>query len=141
MAERLAQKLARQNVASTEGAPSGPPKLTENLEIAAKIKKFREENPSYAEYLTTLPRERVENMAILRKIEANEQSERIRGATSRKLEAWLEMRPEEAQKIAEAVAKIAPDKQAGARIRMIQSAVQREALRPAQNGAGQRVGV
>jgi hypothetical protein len=141
MAERLAQKLARQNAASTDGAPNGPPKLTENPEIVAKINKFREENPSYAEYLTTLPRERLENMAILRKIESNEQSERIRGATSRKLEAWLETRPEEAQKITDAVAKVAPDKQAGARIRMIQSAVQREALRPAQNGGGQKVAV
>jgi hypothetical protein len=105
----------------------------------AKINRFREENPSYCEYLTTLPRERLENMAILRKIDSVEQTERIREATSRKLDAWLETRPEEAQKIAEAVAKVAPDKQAGVRLRMGRAAVQREGLRPVQAGTGQRL--
>ena len=139
MAERLAQKLARQNTASPNGAPDGAPELTTNPEVEAKISKYREENPRYAEYLKTLPRERLENMAILRKIDAVEQGERIREATARKLDAWLETRPEEAQKIAAAVAKVAPDNQAGARVRMIRAAVQREGLRPVQAGAGQKV--
>jgi hypothetical protein len=139
MAERLAQKLARQTAASPDGAPEGAPKLTENPEIVAKISKFKEENPKYIEYLNALPHERLINMAVLRKIEANEQTERFREAMGRRLETWLETRPEEAQRIADAVAKVAPDKQAGARIRMIQAAVQREALRPPQHGTGQRV--
>jgi len=143
MAERLAQKLARQTSASPNGAPDGAPdaarKLPENPEVMARINRFREENPSYCEYLKTLPQERLENMAILRKIDSVEQTERIREATSRKLDAWLETRPEEAQKIAEAVAKVAPDKQAGVRFRMGRAAVQREGLRPVQAGTGQRL--
>lgn len=138
MAERLGQKLARQNSASTE-APRGAPELASNPAVEAKIAKYREENPRYVEYLKTLPRERLENMAILRKIDAAEQSERIRESISRKLEAWLEHRPEEAQKIAEAVAKLSPDQQAGTRIRMIQAAVQREGLKAVPAGTTQRV--
>ena len=138
MAEKLAQKLARHN-ASAGGVAEGGFELTSNPEIEAKIAKYREENPRYVEYLKALPRERLENMAVLRKLDAAEQSERIREATSRKLEAWLEKRPEEAQKIAAAVAKVAPDKQAGARIRMIQSAIQREGLRSVPAGVAQGV--
>ena len=48
-------------------------------------------------------------------------------------------RPEEAKKIAAAFAKVAPDKQAGARIRMIQSAIQREGLRSVPTGVAQGV--
>lgn len=139
MAERLHQKLARQNAASPDGAPDAAFKPPENPEVVAKINKFREENPRYSEYLKGLSRERLENMAILRKIDSVEQTERIRDATARKLDAWLESRPEEAQKIAAVVAKVAPEQQGATRSRMIKAAVQREGLRPVQAGTGQKV--
>jgi hypothetical protein len=137
MAEKLAQKL--RHAASSGRVSEDGPELTSNTEVEAKIAKYKEENPKYVEYIKALPRDRLENIAVLRKIETTEQKERIQAATSRKLEAWLETRPEEAKKIAEAVAKVAPDQQAGARIRMIQSAVQREGLRSVQSSNGVRV--
>ncbi|WP_342751175.1 hypothetical protein OH491_27395 (plasmid) [Termitidicoccus mucosus] len=104
-----------------------------NEEIQTKINAFRAQNPKFVEYLRQLPRERVENMAILRKIEQAEQKERFRQASSVKLEAWLKT-SEIATQIAERVATLPAEKQAGARINMIRSAIERQALQQVQSG-------
>lgn len=134
MARTLDQKLKQQ-----PRAGQAPAELATNVEIEAKIATFKQQNPNYVEYLKNLPRERLENIAVLRRVEQNEQKERIRNATAVKLEKWLEQRPEIAQQIAEKVAKISPDKQAGARINMIRTAIQTEGLK--QSAPGPKVGV
>ncbi|OAM91883.1 hypothetical protein AW736_26245 [Termitidicoccus mucosus] len=126
MAQKLSQKLA------APAASQNEPVINE--EIQTKINAFRAQNPKFVEYLRQLPRERVENMAILRKIEQAEQKERFRQASSVKLEAWLKERPEIATQIAERVATLPAEKQAGARINMIRSAIERQALQQVQSG-------
>jgi hypothetical protein len=128
MAEKLSQKLAKQD-ASQSVAPAAD--LTTNPEIQAKIDGFKAENPKYMEYLKTLPRDRLENIAVLRRIETNEQKERIQAATERKLGAWLAQHPDAAQRVADRVAKISPEKQAGARVNLIRGEIQKNAFQSA----------
>jgi len=138
MAEKLHQKLNRPNGPAPAGSPAAHPQ-TLNPEIEAKIQQYRKENPKYVEYLAGLDRPRLENIAILRRIEQAEQKQRIQNATVQKLDTWLAQRPDVAAKIAEQVAKVAPEKQAGARINMIRSAIQQEALKGMTPAARQSV--
>jgi hypothetical protein len=126
MAKKLSQKLAAP--AASQHAPAVNP------ETQAKIDAFRADNPKYVEYLGGLSRERLENLAILRKIEQAAQKDRFAQATSQKLDTWLAARPDVAQQIAEKVSKIAPEKQVGARINMIRYAIEKEALNATQPG-------
>ena len=138
MAEKLNQKLARQTTASP-GESNGAPEPAVNQNIEAKIADYRDTHPKHVEYLKTLTRERLENIATLRDIERQEQRERIHKATSQKLEKWLEARPEEAKRIAAEVAKLPPEDQAGARHRMIDYAIRNEAFRCTQAVGGPKV--
>ena len=140
MAERLAQKLARQDAAShgTTTADNGP-ELVTNPEVERKIADFRAKNPKHVDYVKGLPRERLENIATLREIERQDQRERIREATVRKLEQWLKTRPEEAQRINDALAKIPEENRADARPRMIDNAIRNEAFRNSQGTGGPKV--
>jgi hypothetical protein len=138
MAERLNQRLARQTTPAP-GESTDAPEPAVNQNIEAKIADYRAKHPKHAEYLKTLPRERLENIATLRDIERQEQRERIHKATSQKLEKWLETRPEEAKRIAAEVAKLPPEDQAGARYRMIDYAIRNEAFRSTQAAGGPRV--
>lgn len=139
MADRLNQKLARQAAAPSAGeSPGGnEPAINENVET--KIAEYRAKNPKHVEYIKGLSRERLENIATLRDIERQEQRHRIQQATGQKLEKWLETRPDEAKRITEAVAKLPPEDQARARIRMIQYAVNNEAFRNAPAVGGPKV--
>lgn len=128
MATGLERKLAAKSAAQT---PASTPELATNPEIQAKIEQFKQKNPSYDQYLKALPRERLENIAVLRRIEQLEARERIQNATAQKLDNWLSTRPAIAKQIAERVATIAPEKQIGARINMIRSAIQQEAFQSA----------
>lgn len=140
MAERLAQKLAKQDAASHgQATADGGPELVTNPEVEKRIADFRARNPKHTDYVKGLPRERLENIATLREIERQEQRERIREATVRKLEQWLKTRPEEAQRINEAVAKLPQDSRADARVRMIESAIRNEAFRNTQGVGGPKV--
>ena len=141
MAERLGQKLARQDaVAQTTGTAENPHELVTNPEVERKIADFRVKNPKHVDYLKGLPRERLENIATLREIERQEQRERIREATSKKLEQWLKTRPEEAKRIEEALAKIPQENRVDARPRMIETAIRNEAFRNSQGTGGPSVG-
>ena len=139
MSEKLGQKLARRNeAATTEGAPDGDLELSSNVEVNAKIDTYIKEHPDYLTgYVQKLPRERLERIAILRKVEKVEQAaeraeqrQRYRDASAPKLEKWLEQHPENAQRISQAVAKLPAERQADARISMIKSAIVREATGP-----------
>src|ERR1700690_1402048 len=111
MAERLNQKLARQTTASPgESGDAQEPAVNQNVE--AKIADYRAKHPKHVEYLKSLTRERLENIATLRDIERQEQRERIQKATSQKLQKWLESRPDEEKRIADAVAKLPQGEQA-----------------------------
>jgi hypothetical protein len=138
MPERLNQKLARQTTPSPEET-NGVPEPAVNQNIEAKIADYRAKHPKHVEYLKTLTRERLENIATLRDIERQEQRERIQKATSQKLEKWLETRPDEAKRIADAVAKLPPGEQAAARSRMIDYAIRNEAFRSTQAVGGPKV--
>ena len=141
MAERLGQKLARQDAAAqTAGTGEIAHELVTNPEVERKIADFRVKNPKHVDYLKGLPRERLENIATLREIERQEQRERIREATSRKLEQWLTTRPEEAKRIDEALAKIPQENRPEARHRMIETAIRNEAFRNSQGTGGPAVG-
>ena len=72
-------------------------------------------------------------------MERQEQRQRIHQATTQKLDKWLEARPEEAKRIAEAVAKLPQEDQAGARYRMIDYAIRNEAFRSTQAVGGPKV--
>lgn len=131
MAQSLKEKLQGQtNAPASQDPGATAPDLAVNPEIQAKIDRFKQDNPKYVEYLKNLPRERVENIAILRRVELQEQKERMQQATVRKLEQWLGQHPDAAQKIAERLQKIPQEKQAGAKINMIRNAIQQDALRP-----------
>jgi hypothetical protein len=141
MADKLLQKLAKQDATSpTPSAADNGLELVTNVEVERKIADFRAKHPKHVEYLKQLPRERLENIATLREIERQEQRERIREATVRKLEQWLKTRPEEAQRINEAVAKLPPENRVEARTRMIDNAIRNEAFRNSQGTNGQAVG-
>jgi len=60
-------------------------------------------------------------------------------ATVRKLEQWLKTRPEEAQRINDAVAKLPQDSRADARVRMIEGAIRNEAFRNTQGVGGPKL--
>jgi len=140
MADRLSQKLARQETASPSPEQSnGDTSRGLSEEKAAKIADYRARHPKHVQFLKDQTRERLENIATLRDIEREEQRERIHKATSQKLEKWLEARPEEAKRIADAVAKLPQEDQAGARYRMIDNAVRNEGLRSTQGTGGPRV--
>ena len=140
MAERLIQKLAKQDAASHQPTTAeGGHEHVNNPEVEKKIADFRARNPRHVAYVKGLPRERLENIATLRDIDRAEQRQRIRGATVRKLEDWVKTRPEEAQRITDAVAKLPQDNQADARARMIQSAIQNEAFRNTQGTGGPKL--
>jgi len=140
MAERLNQKLARQETASQSPEDTnGENARTLSPEKIARIADYRATHPKHVEFLKSLTRERLENIATLRDIERQEQRERIHKATVQKQEQWLETRPEEAKKIAEAVAKLPAAEQAGARYRMIDYAIRNEAYRSTQTVGGPRV--
>jgi hypothetical protein len=139
MSEKLGQKLARRNEAApTEGAPEGDLELSSNAEVNAKIDTYIKEHPDYLkEYVQKLPRERLERIAVLRKVEKVEQAaeraeqrQRYREASAPKLEKWLEQHPEDAKRISQSVAKLPTERQADARIGMIKSAIVREATGP-----------
>jgi len=140
MAERLAQKLARQDAASqsTSTADNGP-ELVTNPEVERKIAEFREKHPKHVAYVKELPRERLENIATLREIERQDQRERIREATTKKLENWLSTRPEEGKRISEALAKMPAENRPEARNRMIDNAIRNEAFRNSQGTGGPAV--
>jgi len=141
MAERLGQKLARQDAASqSAGVADNAPELVTNPEVERKIADFRAKNPKHVDYVRGLPRERLENIATLREIERQDQRERIREATVRKLEQWLKTRPEEAQRIGEALAKVPEENRPDARVRMIENAIRNEAFRNSQGTGGPSVG-
>jgi len=140
MAERLAQKLARQDTAShSQTTTESGPELVTNPEVEKRIADFRARNPKHTDYVKALPRERLENIATLREIERQDQRERIREATVRKLEQWLKTRPEEAQRINDAVAKLPQDSRADARVRMIEGAIRNEAFRNTQGVGGPKL--
>ena len=140
MAERLIQKLAKQDAASQHSTTAeGGHENVNNPEIEKKIADFRASHPRHVDYLKGLTRERLENIATLRDIDRAEQRQRIRGATVRKLEDWLKTRPEEAQRITDAVAKLPQDNQAAARARMIQNSIQNEAFRNTQGTGGPKL--
>jgi hypothetical protein len=140
MAERLGQKLAKQDAAShSPGTGDNGPELVTNPEVERKIADYRASNPKHLEYLKGLPRERLENIATLREIERHDQRERIRDATVRKLDQWLKARPEEAARIDEALSKVPQENRAESRIRMIDNAIRNEAFRNTQSTGGPRV--
>jgi hypothetical protein len=139
MAERLAQKLARHDASSSSQEPNQGNAPAVNQDIEAKIADYRAKHPKHVEYLKGLTRERLENIATLRDMERQEQRQRIHKATTQKLDKWLEARPEEAKRIAEAVAKLPQEDQAGARYRMIDAAIRNEAFRSTQSVGGPRV--
>jgi hypothetical protein len=140
MAEKLSQKLAKQENASPAPEQSnGDNSRGLSEEKAAKIADYRARHPTHVQFLKDQSRERLENIATLRDIERAEQRERIHNATGQKLEKWLETRPEVAKRIAETVAKLPQADQAGARYRMIDSAVRNEGLRNVQGTGGPRV--
>lgn len=138
MAERLAQKIAGRNAAQ-DGAPSGAHEPRVNPEVEAKIALFRKENPEYVKQLEGLSHDRLVNTAILRSIEKNENRQRVRSNVGKQLEVWLDAHPAIKQRIDEAVAKLPLAEQAGARFRMAESAVQREALNGVKQPTGQRI--
>jgi len=140
MAEKLSQKLAKQETASPfQGESNEAYQPPVNQEIEAKIADYRASHPKHVDYLKSLTRERLENIATMRDIERQEQRQRIHKATSQKLDKWLESRPEEAKRITEAVAKLPAEDQAGARYRMIDSAIRNEAFRSTQAGTGPKI--
>src|SRR4051812_16060302 len=115
MSENLGPKLARRNdAAQTDGAPEGDLELATNAHVEAKIDTYIREHPDYLkEYVQKLPRERLERIAVLRKVEKVEQAaeraeqrQRYRDASAPKLEKWLEQHPEEAKRINQSVARM-----------------------------------
>jgi hypothetical protein len=141
MAERLAQKLAKQDAASqTAGTADTGSELVTNPEVERKIADFRVKNPKHVEYVKGLQRGRLENIATLREIERHDQRERIREATVRKIEQWLKTRPDEAQRISEAVARFPQENRAAARVCMIENAIRNKVFRNSQGTGGPAVG-
>ena len=142
MVKNLGEKLRAAQSAPTQSGADQAPVLKTNPEVQAKIDAFVKQNPDYMNYLKALPRDRLENIAVLRKIDQVENKERIRNSTAQKLEGWLKQQPSEVvQGIADRVAKVAPEKQAGARVNIIRSAIQQSALKASQSvsGGGQRM--
>ena len=70
MSEKLGPKLARRNeAAQTDGAPSGDLELSTNAAVEAKIDTYIKEHPDYmTDYVQKLPRDRLERIAVLRKV-------------------------------------------------------------------------
>jgi hypothetical protein len=66
--------------------------LKVNPEIDKKIDEFIKNNPAQFDYYSSLPRERLVRVAILKDIQGRERSERTKNAILRKLEADPEMK-------------------------------------------------
>jgi hypothetical protein len=66
------------NGANGAGAPMEPPTYRINPEVEAKIDSHIRENPKYWEYITAMPRERLERTVVLNEVRELDRQQRIR---------------------------------------------------------------
>ena len=146
MAEKLGQKLTKRNeTAPGQDGPDGGRNLAQNAKVNAKIDNYIKEHPDFMPgYVQTLPRERLERIAVLyevtkleMKAERAESRQRIQAAAERKLDKWLAEHPAAAAKIQETLSKLDPAEQQSVRTSLIYAAMKNEPKEGLKAGAGQ----
>ena len=111
------------------------PQLASNPEIEGKIAAYKTANPKYMAYLASLPRERLENLAVLRQIGIEEDRERYQTNMVQKVDKWLAQNPALAEKVAAVVSKLPEHRQASVKCQMVRNEISRLAL----NAGGPKV--
>ncbi len=82
----------------SSGADSAPeagestPTFRDNAEINAKIDAYIQQNPKYWEYVTSLPRERLERAMVLTKVQQQERQQKLDQGVLRKIEGDPELK-------------------------------------------------
>ena len=91
MSLKRSDKNTNGNGASAD-AGGDSPKLRDNAEINAKIDAYIQANPKEWNYIQGLPRERLERMLVLQKVNKLERRERVRTSVMKQLDANPELK-------------------------------------------------
>jgi len=91
MSLKRSDKNTNGNGASAD-AGGDSPKLRDNAEVNAKIDAYIQANPKEWTYIQGLPRERLERMLVLQKVNKVERRERVRSSVMKQLDANPELK-------------------------------------------------
>ena len=134
MSLKRSDKNTNGNGASAD-AGGDSPKLRDNVEVNAKIDAYIQANPKEWTYIQGLPRERLERMLVLQKVNKVERRERIRSSVMKKLDA----NPELKEAYRKLVKNLPAEQQEKAMTSIAARTLRTITPRPQQQGKGARV--
>lgn len=92
MSLKRSDKNTNGNGAAASEPAGDSPKLRDNVEINAKIDAYIQANPKEWNYIQGLPRDRLERMLVLQKVNKVERRERVRTSVMKQLDANPELK-------------------------------------------------
>ena len=92
MSLKRSDKNTNGNGAASADAGGDSPKYRDNVEINAKIDAYIQSNPKEWTYIQGLPRERLERMLVLQKVNKLDRRERVRASVMKQLDANPELK-------------------------------------------------